>query len=87
MQLVEFFYSLDHQQRLIQNLVMEYCEESLEEKLRQAEKNKAPIPMVSIKHYTKQIFNGLKQMHAKNICHRDLKPENILLKAPPFAQD
>ena len=36
--------------------------------------------MRDIKKYTKQIFNGLKNMHAVGICHWDLKPENILLK-------
>ena len=33
-QLVDFFYSLDQKQRLIQNIVMEYCESSLEDQLR-----------------------------------------------------
>ena len=62
-QLVEFFYSLDQKQRLIQNIVMEYCEGSLEDELRQAEKSKQPIPMSSIKHFIKQVFNGLHYMH------------------------
>ena len=44
-QLVEFFYSLDQKQRLIQNIVMEYCESSLEDQLRIAEKTKEPIPL------------------------------------------
>ena len=30
-QLVEFFYSLDEKERLIQNIVMEFCEGSLED--------------------------------------------------------
>jgi protein kinase len=38
--------------------------------------------MEEIRVYTKQIFNGLKQMHDLGIAHRDLKPENILLKVP-----
>ena len=37
-QMVDFFYSLDEKERLIQNIVMEYCEGSLEDQLRQAEK-------------------------------------------------
>ena len=38
--------------------------------------------MAHIKHFMKQVFNGLSYMHAKNISHRDLKPENILIKQP-----
>lgn len=30
-QLVDFFYSIDQKQRLIQNIVMEFCEGSLED--------------------------------------------------------
>ena len=59
---------------------MEFCEGSLEDELRAAEKSKQPIPMAHIKHFTRQIFNGLAEMHAKQISHRDLKPENILIR-------
>lgn len=59
---------------------MEFCEGSLEDELRVAEKSKQPIPMAHIKHFTRQIFNGLAEMHAKQISHRDLKPENILIR-------
>ena len=38
--------------------------------------------MAHVRHFTKQVFNGLAQMHAQNISHRDLKPENILIKQP-----
>ena len=79
-QIVDFFYTIDSMQRLIQNIVMEYCENSLEDQLRHAEKTRQPVPMSHIKHFGQQIFNGLSHMHAKNIAHRDLKPENILIK-------
>ena len=59
---------------------MEFCNGSLEDILKHAERTKRPIPMADIKRYVKQIFNGLKNMHAKKIAHRDLKPENVLLK-------
>lgn len=50
-QLVDFFYSLDQKQRLIQNIVMEFCEGSLEDQLRQADKTRTPLPMAHIKHF------------------------------------
>ena len=84
--LVDFFYSLDSKERIIQNTVMEFCDCSLEDKLRKAEKNKQALNMIHIKHYCWQIFNGLKHMHAQKISHRDLKPENILIKAPEGLQ-
>ena len=64
---------------------MEFCEGSLEDQLKQAEKDKQPLPMSLVKHFTKQVFQGLAQMHAKQVCHRDLKPENILIKHAPVA--
>ena len=79
-QLLDFFYSIDDKARIIQNTVLEYCDESLEDVLRSMDKTKEYLPMEDIKKYTKQIFNGLKNMHAVGICHRDLKPENVLLK-------
>ena len=77
--MLDFFYTTDMKSRLIQNLVMEFCDCSLEDKLRQAEKTKKPFELVHIKHYMWQIFNGLANMHKHGVCHRDLKPENILL--------
>ena len=37
-QLLDFFYSIDKKQRLIQNTVMEYCNGSLEDILKNAER-------------------------------------------------
>jgi serine/threonine protein kinase len=42
---------------------MEFCDCSLEDKLRHAEKNKKPMSIEEIRVYTKQIFNGLRHMH------------------------
>lgn len=62
-QLVDFFYSIDQRQRVIQNTVMEFCECSLEQKLREHMESSDCIPLSHIKHYTRQLFAGLSQMH------------------------
>jgi serine/threonine protein kinase len=79
-QLLDFFYSIDAQQRIIQNTVLEFCDHTLEDVLKNLEKNRNYLPMNLVKKYIRQIFNGLHNMHKLGIAHRDLKPENILLK-------
>lgn len=81
-QLVDFFYSLDSKDRLIQNSVFEFCDKNLEDILKEMEKSPpgSCIPLADIKRYIKEILNGLHHMHELRIVHRDLKPENILLK-------
>ena len=79
-QMLDFFYTIDEKQRIIQNTVLEFCDRSLEDVLRQLEKENTFLSMAEIKKYTRQIFNGLSKMHGIGIAHRDLKPENILLK-------
>lgn len=59
---------------------MEYCDQSLEDVLRDHEKSREAIPMAKVKKVIGEILTGLKHMHSLNICHRDLKPENVLLK-------
>jgi len=64
-QLVDFFYSVDTKERLIQNSVFEFCDMSLEEVIKDLDR-KIPsvyMPMADIKRYTKEIFNGLHHMH------------------------
>ena len=80
-QLVDFFYSLDSKERLIQNSVFEFCDKNLEDVLKEVDKKDQSvfIPLHDIKRYSKEILNGLSYMHEKRIVHRDLKPENILL--------
>ncbi len=79
-QLVDFFYSLDSRERLIQNSVFEFCDKNLEDVLKELEKGpKKHLELCDIKRYIKEILNGLKHMHELRIVHRDLKPENILI--------
>ena len=37
------------------------------------------VKEVYVKHYAKQILDGISYLHQKNIMHRDIKPHNILL--------
>jgi serine/threonine protein kinase len=76
-QLLDFFYTIDAQRRVIQNTVLEFCDNSLMDIL---DDHKNDLPMASIKKYVREIFTGLENMHGLGICHRDLKPENILVK-------
>lgn len=42
--------------------------------------NKVVIKEQYVKHYARQIVDGLMYLSSKNIMHRDIKPHNILLK-------
>ena len=79
-QLIDFFYSIDSKQRIIQNTVLEFCDCCMEDVLKKHDTSRSYIPMATLKKYTREIFKGLKSMHDMGVAHRDLKPENILLK-------
>ena len=79
-QLLDFFYTLDNNHRLVQNSVFEFCDKTLEDLIKDYCDKKKFIPMDKIKSYVKQAVNGLANMHKVGIAHRDLKPENILMK-------
>jgi serine/threonine protein kinase len=79
-QLLDFFYTVDKKCRTIQNSVLEFCDNSLEDILKDIEKKDVYLDINELKKIMKQTMNGLKHMHALKIVHRDLKPENILMK-------
>ena len=61
-------------------LVMEYCVNgTLFEKLHKIFKQNKRFKTYKIKHFVKQIAEGLLALHRLNIAHRDIKPENILI--------
>jgi glycogen synthase kinase 3 beta len=80
--LMDTFYSVNDDGKVIQNLVFEYVTRSLEAYMEDFRKKKKYIPINKIKQISKQHLLGLDYCHKKKIVHRDLKPENIL-----FTQD
>lgn len=80
--LLDAFYTVNDDGKVIQNLVFEYVTRSLEAYMEECRNNKETIPIEKIKSIMKQMFYGLDYCHSKNIVHRDLKPENVL-----FTQD
>ena len=80
--LMDTFYSVNDDGKVIQNLVFEYVTRSLEIYMDDFRKKKKFIPIEKIKQISKQLLLGLDYCHKRNIVHRDLKPENVL-----FTQD
>lgn len=80
--LLDTFYTVNDDGKVIQNLVFEYVTRSLEAYMEECRTQKEIIPLSKIKSIMKQMFYGLDYCHNKNIVHRDLKPENVL-----FTQD
>ena len=77
--LLDAFYSVNNDGKIIQNLVFEFVTLNLESYIENFSKKKKHIPIDTIKLITKQMLLGLDYCHKKNIVHRDLKPENVLL--------
>lgn len=77
--MMDTFYSVNDDGKVIQNLIFEYVSRSLEGYMESIKIQKKLIPIEKIKTLSKQLLLGLKYCHSKNIVHRDLKPENVLL--------
>mgnify|MGYP000213942388 CR=1 FL=1 len=78
--LLDFYYSKNNQNKLIQNIVFEYMDDNLENMIQAKYKNKDRFREKEIKLMIYQVLRGLDFIHGKNIVHRDLKPENLLWK-------
>lgn len=77
-QLLDTFYSVNDDGKVIQNLVFEYVTRSLEAYMEEHRNKQVFISITKIKSIMKQMLLGLEFCHNKNIVHRDLKPENVL---------
>jgi serine/threonine protein kinase len=78
--LLDFFYSINYRNELIQNFIFPFCETNLEDVLKRYTNENLVLSYTDIKRIVFQILIGLEEIHKLNICHRDLKPENILVK-------
>ena len=76
--LLDVFYTNNDDNKIVQNLVLEFVPKSLEKYIEKFKLEKKIIPIEKIKKIAKQLLTGLNYCHKKNIIHRDLKPENIL---------
>ena len=76
--LLDTFYSVNDDGKVIQNLVFEYVTRSLEVYMEDFRNKKKYIPLEKIKQISRQLLSGLDFCHKKHIVHRDLKPENVL---------
>ena len=62
------------------NIILEYCEGlDLRKFINDYKSHNHSIPNYIVNYIIKQIINGLKEIHKKNLIHRDLKPENIFI--------
>jgi glycogen synthase kinase 3 beta len=77
--LLDAFYSVNNDGKVIQNLVFEFVTLNLETFIENYRNQKRHIPIEQIKLIAKQMLLGLDYCHKKHIVHRDLKPENVLL--------
>lgn len=77
--LLDIFYTISEDGKIIQNLVFEFVNDSLDGYIESYKNKKKFIPIDKIKEITRQFLNGLSYIHSKGIVHRDLKPENILM--------
>lgn len=77
--LIDTFYTIDIESKIIQNMIFEYVKNALDRYIDSFRKNKKFIPIEKIKILSNQILKGLDYCHKLNIVHRDLKPENILI--------
>ena len=79
--LLDTFYSVNDDGKVIQNLVFEYVTRSLETYLEEQRKKKEFIPINKIKSIMKQMLKGLEYCHSKNISSKFIEKDT---KSTPY---
>eukprot|EP00998_Keelungia_sp_KM082_P005873 NODE_2161_length_1123_cov_121.192771_g2143_i0.p1 GENE.NODE_2161_length_1123_cov_121.192771_g2143_i0~~NODE_2161_length_1123_cov_121.192771_g2143_i0.p1 ORF type:complete len:302 (+),score=51.58 NODE_2161_length_1123_cov_121.192771_g2143_i0:79-984(+) len=74
--LVQLFEVAFNEKKQTLNLVFEYCDTDLK-KYMDARNGRVEPPL--IRHFVKQLLQGLQYCHDKCVLHRDLKPQNLLI--------
>ena len=77
--ILDYFETMDQQQTIWVNMVMEYFPFSLYSLIYQFSSQNKIFPMFYLKLFIFQLFSGLAHIHKLGIVHRDIKPENILI--------
>ena len=64
--ILDFYYSKNDQNKLIQNIVFEYMEDNLENMIQQRLKKQLYFSQVEIKFFIYQVLKGLEYIHSKS---------------------
>lgn len=78
-QMLDLFYTADEEGKRMQNIVLEYVPDRLEDLINERHKTKDYFPLSIIRTLMQQLLSGLAFIHSKGICHRDIKPDNLML--------
>lgn len=68
-----FFFSRNHADQIVQNIILEIGESDVEKYLYTVRKGN-PLSLNEAKQLMRPIISGVRDLHAQGICHRDLKP-------------
>ncbi|TPX34307.1 hypothetical protein SmJEL517_g03038 [Synchytrium microbalum] len=60
-------------------MVLEYADTDLNQYIKTFRTESAGLPQSDVKHFLKQLLDGIAHCHGRRTLHRDLKPSNLLV--------